>query len=132
MFLKINNVQSGEYQLLKDYENFKAYVKVKGNKITNFKLAYKKFQSHKMTFDDNLVVLLVNACIQNNVKEEVQTMHFLMWLAGTYKITMSSLKDLVNFTSNCLNNSSTDIFYNNKYTMEDIEKNITLLILKIV
>ena len=69
-----------------------------------------------MTFDDNLVVLLVNACIQNNVKEEVQTMHFLMWLAGTYKITMSSLKDLVNFTSNCLNNSSTDIFYNNNNT----------------
>ena len=102
MFLKINDIHSDEYQLLKDYDNFKAYVKVKGNNITHFKLAYKKFQSDKMTFDDNLVVLLVNACIQDNVKEEVQTMHFLMWLAGTYKITMSSLKDLVNFTSNCI------------------------------
>ena len=120
--LRVIKEGTDEYDLLQDYESFKKYNRKKENNIVNFQLLnYKKFNSAKMTFDTNLIVLLINGCIQNNVTEEIKTMHFLMWLAGTYKITMASLKDLVTFTSNCLENSNTEIFYKNQ-TMNDIAK----------
>ena len=62
--LRVIEEGTDEYDLLQDYENFKKYNMKKENNIVNFQLLnYKKFNSAKMTFDTNLIVLLINGCI---------------------------------------------------------------------
>ena len=70
--LRVIKEGTDEYDLLQDYESFKKYNRKKENNIVNFQLLNYTFDSAKMTFDTNLIVLLINGCIQNNVNLDIE------------------------------------------------------------
>ena len=57
--LRVIKEGTDEYDLLQDYESFKKYNRKKENNIVNFQLLNYTFDSAKMTFDTNLIVLAI-------------------------------------------------------------------------
>ena len=105
--------------LIQAYEDFKRYT-AKNNNVEKF--AFKgKHINLKLNFHKKCTVLLVNSCIANSIEEEMKLLHFLMYLVGTSKIPLSSLKTTVKYTTSCLDNSASKPFFGDN-TLDMLDK----------
>ncbi len=119
IMLKLAKTDSHAHVLLQAYEDFKSYT-TKNNNIEKF--AFKeKLVDLKFNFHKKCTVLLVNSCIANDIEEEIKTLHFLMYLVGTSKIPLSSLKNIVKYATSCLDNSASKTFFGDN-TLDMLDK----------
>ena len=107
--MKLAKTNSQERLLLQAYQDFKRYT-AKNNSVEKFAIK-ENLVNLKQNFHKKCTILLVNSCMANNIEEEVKTLHFLMYLVGTSKIPLSSLKNTVKYTTSCLDNSADRTFF---------------------